>query len=545
MTQIVLAVLQAMLALVCVLQAAFETVYYVHMLQLNSYRPERYRKWMLEHDKRTLPGYRLIFSGAPLAVLMMFGFEDIYGVIAFALAVVLCTVGAIMDRPKKAKKPLVYTPRVKRLLATITVINVLLLVFSVGFPPLMTALHDVMPFETGVLTFSRTLPAMLLLVVLMPVLFVQFANTLNGPIERHIANGFTKDAKRILSEMPDLTVIGITGSYGKTSTKNFLTALLSVKYNVLMTPESYNTPMGVVRTVRERLRASHEIFICEMGAKNRGDIREICDIVHPHHGVLTAIGEQHLETFKTIDTIIDTKFELVDALPEGGIAFLNVDNEHIASRDVRGVKVVSYGLYDGAEYTATDIEVDEHGSRFTVKAPDGDSCEFSTRLLGAHNIQNLVGCIAVANQLGITLKELKAPVRQMKPVAHRLQLLPNGYIDDAYNSNPAGFRSALDVLGAMKDTRRVLVTPGMVELGDRQEALNEELGAYAASRCDWAILVGEKQAPPLKKGLLSQGFDEEHIFVAMDLHQGLSFVQALPPVPQQIVLLENDLPDNF
>ena len=545
MVDIILNILRIVLTLICLTQATFETIYYVHMLQLNSYRPERYRKWMLQNDKRTLPWYRLLLSGVPLAVLMMFGFEGVIGLVATSVAVLLCLISAVLDRPKKAKKPLVYTPRVKRLLTTLALINVLLLALSAAFPPLMTLLHGVLPFETGVLSLARTLPAMLLLIVLMPVLFVQYANTINGPIERHIANGFTKDAKRILSQMPDLTVIGITGSYGKTSTKNFLTALLSVKYNVLMTPESYNTPMGVVRTVRERLRASHEIFICEMGAKNRGDIREICDIVHPQHGMLTAIGEQHLETFKTVETIVDTKFELVDALPEGGIAFLNTDNEYIASRDVGGVKVVSYGLYEGAVYTATDIEVDENGSRFTVNAPDGDVCTYSTRLLGAHNIQNLVGCIAVANQLGITLKELKAPVRQMKPVAHRLQLLPNGYIDDAYNSNPAGFRSALDVLGSMTDTRRILVTPGMVELGDRQAALNEELGAYAASRCDWAILVGEKQAPPLKKGLLSQGFDEEHIFVAMDLHQGLSFVQALPPVARQIVLLENDLPDNF
>jgi len=145
----------------------------------------------------------------------------------------------------------------------------------------------------------------------------------------------------------------------------------------------------------------------------------------------------------------------------------------------------------------------------------------------------------------MTLAEMKQPIRQMKPVAHRLQLLPNGYIDDAYNSNPAGFRSALDVLGSMQDTRRILVTPGMVELGERQAALNEELGAYAAEKCDYTVLVGERQAPPLKKGLLKAGFDEEKIFVAMDLHQALSYVQSLPAVERQIVLLENDLPDNF
>lgn len=542
----VIRVLQIALTLICLVEAALETVHYVHMLQLHSYRPERYRKWMLADDKRTLPSYRLLLSGLPLAVMMMFGFEGAAAIAVTAAVCVMCLIAAVLERPKPAKKPLVYTPRVKRLLATLALIDVVLLALSVAFPPLFNAFRThVMKVEAGELTASRVLPAMLLLIVLMPVMFVQLANRFNAPIEKHIANGFTKDAKRILSEMPDLTVIGVTGSYGKTSVKNYLTALLSVKYNVLMTPESYNTPMGVVRTIRERLKPSHEIFVCEMGARNRGDIREICEIVHPHHGVITAVGEQHLETFKTMDAIVDTKFELIEALPEGGIAFLNTDNEYIASRDVHGVKVVSYGLYDGAVYTATNVQVDEHGSRFTMTAPDGDSCEYTTRLLGAHSIRNLVGCIAVANQLGITLRELQSPVRHMKPVPRRLQLLPDGYIDDTYNSNPEGFRTALDVLGAMKDTRRILVTPGMVELGERQDALNEELGAYAASRCDWVVLVDERLAPPLKKGLLSRGFDEEHIFVAMDLHQGLSFVQALPPAERQIVLLENDLPDHY
>jgi len=524
-------ILKLILMAVCAVQAVFETVYYVHMLQLNSYRPERYLNWMRGADDRSLPPKRLI-AAIPLAIIMMFGFQSVYEsgsvleTAVYAGTILLCLISTVTERPKKAKKPLVYTPRVKRLLVTIGILEAALLALA-------------FPFD------NRITGGMLLMLVLLPVLLVYLANMINAPIEKKIAKGFTDDAKRILSEMKDLKIVGITGSYGKTSAKNFLTTLLAAKYNVLMTPESYNTPMGVVRTVRERLRASHEIFICEMGAKNKGDIKEICDIVHPHHGMITAIGEQHLETFKTIETIIDTKFELADALPADGMIFLNTDNEYIAARETNNGKRFSYGLKGGADYTASDIKTDENGTTFTVTAPDGETCTYTTRLLGAHTIQNLVGCVAVAHQLGMTLAEMKQPIRQMKPVEHRLQLLPNGYIDDAYNSNPAGFRSALDVLGGMEDTRRILVTPGMVELGARQEALNEELGAYAADRCDWAILVGEKQAPPLKKGLLSAGFDEEHIFVAMDLHQGLSFVQSLPPVERQIVLLENDLPDNF
>lgn len=153
------------------------------------------------------------------------------------------------------------------------------------------------------------------------------------------------------------------------------------------------------------------------------------------------------------------------------------------------------------------------------------------------------GRIALAHTLGIPLSKLAYPIRMLKPVEHRLQLLPNGFIDDAYNSNPAGFRSALDVLKGF-GAQRVLVTPGMVELGERQDALNRELGEYAAACCDYAVLVGKKQAPPLREGLLAGGFPEENIYVAADLQDGLAHLDELPAAPR-IVLLENDLPDNF
>jgi len=198
----------------------------------------------------------------------------------------------------------------------------------------------------------------------------------------------------------------------------------------------------------------------------------------------------------------------------------------------------------GCDYTASDISVSREGSRFIVTAPNGESCVFVTKLLGAHNIQNITGCIAVAHTLGISLSEQVLAVKRLKAVEHRLQLLPNGYIDDSYNSNPAGFRAALDVLSGF-DGQRVLVTPGMVELGEKQYELNRELGSYAASRCDYAVLVGENQAPPLKEGLLKAGFPEDRLFVAKDLNNAIAIVNSLPDEGPRTVLLENDLPDNF
>ncbi|MBR5524534.1 MAG: UDP-N-acetylmuramoyl-tripeptide--D-alanyl-D-alanine ligase [Clostridia bacterium] len=504
-----------------VLNFGVQAVYFTHMLQLNSYRPERYKKWCVDNDKKLVTVPRMLPFLCVLALWLAGRVQDwiLYGVCA---AVLLLT--ALLCWPQKAKKPLVITARVKRVFITQAVlcIGLLCLIF--------------LPAYRGV--------ALIGVANMIVWLWTGVANLINTPIENTIAKGYVKDAAKRLSAMPNLTVVGVTGSYGKTSVKNYLNALLSAKYNVLMTPGSYNTTMGVVRTIREMLRPSHEIFIAEMGAKQKNDIKEICDLVHPTYGIVTSIGEQHLETFGSIDNIIATKFELADAIPATGAAILNYDNEYIRARGV-AVPTVTYGGADsGAGYRYSDMAVDTHGCQFTLTAPDGERCRYTTHLLGGHNIQNLAGCMALAHTLGISLKEMVYPVRLIKTVEHRLQLLPNGYIDDAYNSNPAGFRSALDTLAAFR-AQRVLVTPGMVELGERQDALNRELGEYAATRCDYAVLVGIKQAPPLKEGLLAGGFPEERIFVAATLQEGLQFVNNLPCEGERIVLLENDLPDNF
>ena len=512
---------KGLLLLGCLVACAISVPQYVHMLQLNSYRPERYRRWRRENIGKCLSVGRWL----PALALLGAVFVPLTWWQAAVGGAVL-TAGALLSLPPKAKKPLVYTQRVRRLLVTLAVLHAAVCAAALWCP------------------LRYTLIPTALLYVAVP-WTVALAAAVNAPVEKKIADGFVRQAAQKLAAMPELLIIGITGSYGKTSTKYFLHELLAAHYNVQMTPESYNTLMGVVRTVREQLRPSAQIFLVEMGAKNRGDIREICDLVHPRMGVITSVGEQHLETFGSLQNIIDTKFELADALPADGKLFLNGDNALIRERAV-SVPAVYYGAEAPVPggYYADDVTVDLQGSSFTLHTPDGESRRFTTRLLGGHNIQNLVGCIAVAHQLQIPLEELVYPVRRLKPVPHRLQLLPGGYIDDAYNSNPAGFRSALRVLKSFT-AQRILVTPGMVELGDRQEALNRELGAFAADCCDIAVLVGEKQAPPLRQGLLEAGKDPSCIHVAPTLQDALQYIRALPPVPDRIVLLENDLPDNF
>ncbi len=498
--------------------AFLELRYFTHMFQLNSYKPKVQIKWLLRQKGK------LFFSLLCIIAAVLAGI----GYVAEFVVSVFCLYAAYIYKPAKAKKPLVYTARVKRLLTTAAVIYIIIEVLSVTLGG-----------------YAAGAAAYFTLLAIAPIVLLA-ANLINRPVEKAINRHYIKDAEKILASMPELTVIGITGSYGKTSLKYFLTSLLKAKYNVLMTPESFNTPMGIVKTIRGELSAVHNIFVCEMGAKNVGDIKEICDIVHPRHGIITSVGPQHLESFKTLDNVKKTKFELADALAKDGMLFLNCDDENIRSVEKKR-PFISYGIDCKDGYHVTALSVSEKGSEFTVVSPSGESGTFRTSLVGRHNVLNIVGAIAVSHQLGISFDELKPQVMRLKSVPHRLELIDKGgvlIIDDAYNSNPSGTKAALEVL-SMLSGEKILLTPGMIELGSKQEELNRQFGADAAKVCDRVILVGEKQTKPIYDGLLSAGFSEEKIFVAKDLNEALDFAYAVKSGKKKIILLENDLPDNY
>jgi len=498
--------------------AAMMTKRQMHMFQLNMYDMSVHLSWIMR-DRR---GLLRSLPALPAAVATL-----IPGGI-YASAALLAVTG-LLNIEKRAKKPLVVTKRVLRMFATLAILYALLIALA-------ATLEEARPFFC--LAFAIAL-------FLNP-LTVLLANILMKPVEKSINMGFIREAERIISGMPRLTVIGVTGSYGKTSVKFYIGKLLSAKYNVLVTPESYNTTLGVVRTIREHLRPTHEVFVCEMGAKGVGEIKEICDIVKPKMGIITSIGPQHLETFGSIENIINTKFELEEALPEGGIIFLNTDNEYIAARKVKARRV-SYGCESEADYRARDIKVSEHGSEFKMTGKDGVEYTFVTKLIGRHNVQNIAGAIAVADTLGVPMEDIVTQVRRLESVPHRLQLINKGkdiIIDDAFNSNPSGAKAALSVLGEFSGFK-VLVTPGMIELGEKQYELNFEFGRQASEVCDFVALVGERQTRPIYDGLLSAGYDRNKIFVGVTIEAALAAVEALPTNERKVILLENDLPDNY
>ena len=493
--------------------------YDIHMFQLSSYRYSRYFRWLVPgniiSDKRFYA--LLVFVSAFL--------PESWG-LGFATSITLWAwVDALRE---KFKTPLVYTMRVKRLFAA----NIIL--FAA-----ITALSLLFAGKWALAIIGAEL--------LLSNFIMLLANIVNTPIEKAINRHYYNAAKRIIESQKGLIIIGVTGSFGKTSTKNYLASVLAEKYNVLVTPGNFNTLLGVIRTIREHLRPYHQVFIVEMGAKQRNDIKEICDLVHPTIGIVTAVGEMHLETFKSVENIQDTKFELINSLPADGLGVINNDSEYIKSYNgiTSRCRIIKYAVDGNGDYKATDVVYGAGGVSFTL----GNE-QYSSRLLGAGNLLNILASIAVADHLGVPVNKQKNAIARLQPVEHRLSMkVANGItvLDDAYNSNPQGAKMGLEVLknfAVGEGNKRIVITPGFVEMGARQAAANQELGRTIAGSCDYAIIVNAVNREAIKSGLEEGGLPTEKYFLADSLnHAHAQLAQILRA--GDVVLYENDLPDNF
>ena len=510
----------------------------IHMLQQNSYRLPRYWRYLSANDIGS--AWRLV--DVAMIFIALSRLLDFRLTILLVALLSLYKIGSIAR--KKYKKPLVFTKRVWRIYIVTGCIGTglfLWAVFKLGFQP------DAWGYYTG--------PTLTVSILLMMTIFSWFivitALILLIPVEKCINRKYWNEAAKILKGMPDLKIVGITGSYGKTSTKHFLERILSEKYDVVITPGSYNTTMGVIRTVREIIKPYNKIFICEMGAKQKGDIKEICDLVHPSIGIVTAVGSMHLETFKTIENVQSTKFELVDSLPSDGLAVVNDDFEYCKNRKVDNVKCDRYTtnpeLSGKEDYWIEDIKYSGSGSTFTVKGKDGFSLELTTKVLGDCNVSNILAAVIVARYLGVSDSEIKRGVATIEPVEHRLSMkhTPGGVtiLDDAFNSNPDGSRMALEVLKQFTGGKRIVVTPGMVELGHRQKELNEKFGEYIAESCDIAIVVGHYNREAITRGI-EKGEFKGKLYEVDSFNEAQKLVNPMLQ-PGDTILYENDLPDSF
>ena len=491
-----------------------------HMLQQNSYFVSRYFRWLKGSTAKAV--YNIILT-VVMAVISRFHLAFCIACIGYALIAAPVS----LKKQKKAIKPLVVTQRVVRQLVTHSIIA---LVFS-----LATVLLSEW-FVLGVVLISCLTP-----------LTVVCVKCVNEPLEAMVRNYYINDAKRKLKSHKPMTIIGVTGSFGKTSVKFALAALLEQKYNVCYTPASFNTPMGVVKTIRESLKPEDDIFIVEMGAKNIGDIKEICDIVKPNMGIITSVGPQHLETFKTIENVTKTKFELADAVNKnGGKVYLNFNCEY-EKNAADGYNFVSYAS-ENADAVISLKKSGRQGSEFSLTYK-GSELELHTKLLGFYNIENVCGAATLALDLGVSHRDIKYAVSKLSAVSHRLELKPfiNGslLIDDAYNANPSGSIEAVNVISSFDGFRKIIVTPGLVELGDNEYKANCALGKAAAEKCDVLIFVGEKRSIPLVDGAKSVDLvKEENMHVVASFKDAMTLLRQLVN-DKCVVLFENDLPDNY
>ena len=524
--------------------------FFLHMMQLEGYKGDRYRKWLYKNEKayskRLQKNYIYIFL---LTILFMIGaryleeYENIRKAISFAYAVLwmLLMMPTLNKKEEEVKKPLVFTNRAKRLFTTNLILNTIVL--SIVYVFFHKLLGNILYF-----------PVVLLLGTILyyfqsESLYV--SNIIIKPVEDRINMYYYHKAQKKIETMENLHVIGITGSFGKTSTKFITGTILKEKYRVLNTPESYNTPMGLSTIINNELSDKHQVFIAEMGARNIGDIRELVELTKPKIGVITSIGPTHLETFKNLDNIMKTKYELIEELPTDGVAIFNYDDEHIKKlADKTFKEKILYGMEDREKLDifAEDVEVSERGSTFTIKDKKGNSIRCTTKLLGKHNIYNILAGVCVALAMGLNFQEIKRGIEKIKPIPHRLNIINPGtgitIIDDAFNSNPMGAKAALEVLSQFQGGRKIIVTPGMVELGTMEEDANREFGMNIGKVCDFVILVGEKRTIPIYEGLMEVGYNKDNIFVVNSLDEATKVIQKIA-APKDVILFENDLPDNY
>ena len=481
---------------VSLLWASRRCIATLHLLQLDSYSNSRLLIWFGKGLFTKFFESTTIFIWVILVGVFIFlKFLELPApnILILALWSILGIFTFLRKKRSKDKKPLVFTGRAMR----IFVLALLLCTALSGFV-FFAILYGILPPRIDVSIW--VLIHGIFLIQLAPFTIV-LSNLLLFPVQTTINNIYLSKAKRKLRTLSP-RVIGITGSYGKTSTKNILAGLLNERYPTIMSPQSFNTLMGISRTINENLSEGHKIFLVEMGAYHPGDIKEISALVKPQVGILTAVGPQHLERFKTLENIEKAKYELIDSLPDSGVAVFNNDDARCRKlADLTSKrKVLRYGLDDSQNnlaLSAKGITQSARGTSFTLVDREGREKSVSTVLLGMHNVSNIIGAACVALEMGLDLEDIYRAVVKIKPTPHRLQsIVGKGgvlVIDDSYNSNPVGSREALNVLGRFDSGRRILVTPGMVELGTSEDEHNQEFGAHAAKVCDYVILVGAGQ----------------------------------------------------
>ncbi len=385
--------------------------------------------------------------------------------------------------------------------------------------------------------------------------YIALAVLVTLPLDSYAKSRIIRKAKRKLAQFPNLKVVGITGSYGKTTMKAVLATILTERFVTLATPESVNTPVGIARFILEKLAKETDVFVVEMGAYRIGDIRELCALTPPNVAVLTGINEAHVERFGSLMNTISAKFEIVRYAKKDAIAVLNAEDKRVRAgyeKNIAGRTAIFYGdtAGDMPRYGIADIRFEPDGLRqsFSLTNTHGEAYRLSTPLLGGYAPATIMGAVCVAETLGMTRAEITHGVAMTRPVAHRLEPFnaANGIvvIDDSYNGNPDGAREAVRVLARFKNRRKIYVTPGLVEMGERSAEIHRAIGTDLAAVADMVILIQNSATAHIAEGLKNAGFKNQDI---LWFANAVSAHAALPTTLKSgdVVLFQNDWPDNY
>ena len=513
---------------------------FFQILQLSGYKTKGYVVWLKDTKAKYISRVTMLALLSLACVLVtnflfdVYNSEALYSYLGLIFYVYFTIVFVINANKAPQKTPLVQTRRMSRLMTLLFVLS-----FAITFVLVWVATVYLQFLRFGIIVLTPILVPFLVLLV----------HFLTIPLEGLVRLAYIKKAKRKLEKFPDLIKIGLTGSYGKTSVKYILNKMLGEKYNVCITPHSFNTPMGVTKVVLKYLKKEHNLLIVEMGAKQVGDIKYLCDIVHPHHAVITGVGSQHYETFGSVENIAKTKFELVKSLPANGICVFGGASEKSKELyekcTLENKCIVDMGA--GSFVQAQDVHYSPSGTTFNL-CFNGETQKCFCALLGRHNLMNILLAAAMALKLGVSLEQIAAALSDVEPVSHRLEATTNGNItilDDAYSANEEGAKCALEVL-AMFDGTKVCVTPGIVEMGAKEFATNKAFGQEMAKVCDYVIIVNKVNEASLKEGLLEGGFDEGKILPVENLELAKKQIAQITNAKEKFAILFcNDLPDNY
>ena len=456
-----------------------------------------------------------------------------------------------------SKKGLLPTSKLRKK-ATLTKKAIMLVVVAI-------ALQLIVLFALGYL-LNEVLNNTLILVVILLIVFYVFnlfafvfliqAKDLLSPIDYLAKRKMIKNAKLKLATLPNLKIVGITGSYGKTTMKETLYEFLKEQYNVVKTEGNNNTPIGISRTILNKLNNKTDIFIVEMGEYVKGDVKVLCEIATPDISVVTGINEAHLERYLTMQNAISTKFEIVEYAKPNAIILLNADDQLTLENYKDYVKNNRVEFFSAKNSELCSYKIDNYifdqdgkGQEFNLKIKDQDLGTVRTSILGEYIIGNIIAGYILGQEFGISSSKLKYVANNLKGVEHRLQPILNSknnilVIDDTYNGNSDGFKEGANMLSKFKNRRKVYVTPGLVETGDLAESLHLDIGKNLAGIADLVILVRNSVTGFIAKGLVENGFSEDKIVwydnsknVWEELNNNIK--------SGDVVMLQNDWSDNY